>query len=43
MRDTTNPTTDDAPRVTCLTCGRELTPGGPVCCPKPTTTEEAPR
>lgn len=23
--------------ITCLTCGRALTPGGPVCCPKPPT------
>lgn len=23
------------PRITCMTCGRALTPGGPVCCPKP--------
>ena len=33
--DLTEGETMTRPRITCLTCGRALTPGGPVCCPKP--------
>lgn len=29
-------------RITCLTCGAALTPGGPACCPLPRTPVEAP-
>ena len=27
------------PRITCMNCGAALTPGGPVCCPKPKSTD----
>ena len=34
-RDRTHYDETGQTRITCLTCGRALTPGGPVCCPKP--------
>ena len=34
-----NQKSKEKPMILCLTCGRALIPGGPVCCPKPPSSE----